>query len=84
MDLDARPVEVDAGVGARSRAIGSSRPTRMAVPSPWLTKDDGGADDLLLLALGEDDALGLAPHALDRCAAARRRSGRAAPRAARW
>ena len=27
------------------------------MPSPWLTKEIGGADDLLLLALGEDDAL---------------------------
>jgi hypothetical protein len=42
----------------------SSRPTRMAVPRLLVHIGDGGAHHLLLLALGEDDALGLAADAV--------------------
>ena len=45
--------------------IGSSRPTRSAVPSPCVHEARGGADHLLLLALREHDALGRAPQPLE-------------------
>ena len=43
----------------------SSRPTRIGRAEPLVDVGDGGAHHLLLLALGEDDALGLAAHAVE-------------------
>ena len=49
--------------GGRAHAVLAADEDRRA--EPLVDEGIGGADDLLLLALGEDDALGHAPHALE-------------------
>ena len=75
-DLDALLVEVDAGVpGVLLDDVVAADQDRRA--EPLVDVGDGGAHHLLLLALGEDDALGLAPHAV--VDALQRRGDRVAP-----
>ena len=50
-------------VGDAAHAVLAPDQDRRA--EPLVDEGIGGADDLLLLALGEDDALGIAAHALD-------------------
>ncbi len=40
-------------------------PDQNGAPQPLIDEGERGVDDLLLLALGEDDALGVAAHALE-------------------
>ena len=64
VDLDALLVEIEAGLlGGRAHAILAADQDRRA--EALVDEGIGGADDLLLLALGEHDALGHAAHALD-------------------
>ena len=78
-----RIVDFDARRGVSSRVLGrfahaAPRGRSGSACRALMDEARGGADHLLLLALGEDDALGLAPHAARRRAAGRRRSDRAA------
>ncbi len=64
VDLDALLGEIEAGLlGDRAHAVLAPDQDRRA--ETLIDEGIGGADDLLLLAFGEDDALGHAPHALD-------------------
>ncbi len=70
-------VEIDAGV--RRRLVDPLlAPDQNGVAEPLVDEGHRGADDLLLLALGEDDALGIAPDALED--AVQRARDRVAPR----
>ena len=76
-DLDAGPVEVDAGIaGVLPDHVVAAEQDRRAELLAGV--GDGGAHDLFFLALGEDDALGLAADAV--VDALQRRGDRVAPR----
>jgi hypothetical protein len=61
--MPSRPVEIDAGARRLLDAVLAA--DQHGGAEPLVDEGQRGADDLLLLALGEDDALGLAAHALE-------------------
>src|SRR5690606_28642803 len=64
VDLDALGLEVDAEEGRRLRDAVLAA-DQDGASEALVDEGGGGANDLLLLALGEDDALGIAAHALE-------------------